>query len=75
MQLPCIRTLKYYIDANLENAGDSMERLQESRRQYVALIEEKKTLQEENEKKGMNTALQNITPFIDFAVCLHVFTS
>lgn len=42
LQLPLVRTLKYYIDANLESAGDSMERLKQSRKQYVAFTEEKK---------------------------------
>ena len=51
LQLPCVRTLEYYIDANLKSAGDSVERLQQSRKQYVALIEEKK-VQEENTNKG-----------------------
>jgi len=41
LQLPSVRTLKYYIDANL-NAGDSMERLKQSRKQYVAFTEEKR---------------------------------
>ena len=55
LQLPCVRTLKYYyIDANLESAGDSVERLQQSRKQYVALIEEKKKLQDKNRDKGLN---------------------
>jgi len=40
LQLPSVRTLKYYIDANL-NAGDSMERLKQSRKHYIAFIEEK----------------------------------
>ena len=31
------QALKFYIDSNLESAGYSMERLQDSRRQYVAL--------------------------------------
>lgn len=42
LQLPSVRTLKYYIDANLESAGDSMERLKQSRKQYVAFTEEKR---------------------------------
>lgn len=42
LQLPSVRTLKYYIDANLESAGDSMERLQQSRKQYVAFTEKKR---------------------------------
>ena len=54
LQLPCVRTLKYYIDSNLESAGDSMERLQQCRVQYNALIEEKKKILEENSNKGDN---------------------
>ena len=54
LQLPCVRTLKYYIDTNLESAGNSVEWLQQSRKQYVALIEEKKKIQDENGDKGLN---------------------
>ena len=54
LQLPCVCTLKYYIDSNLEGAGDSMERLQQCRVQYNALIEEKKKILEENSNKGDN---------------------
>ena len=57
LQLPCVRTLKYYIDANLESTGDSMEWLQESRKQYTELIKEKRRLQEENCSKGENVCI------------------
>ena len=40
VQLPSIRTLKYYVDANLENAGDSTSRIIQSRKEYIAMIEE-----------------------------------
>ena len=36
MQLPSVRTLKYYVDANLESAGDSHSRILESRKQYMS---------------------------------------
>ena len=42
LQLPSVRSLKFYIDANLENAGDSVLRLKKSRRQYLELVAEKK---------------------------------
>lgn len=54
LQLPSVRTLKYYIDANLESAGNSMERLQQSRKQYVAFTEEKR--KESMENKATTTA-------------------
>ena len=50
LQLPCVRTLKYYIDANLESAGDSLERLQQSRKQYCALVEERKIAFEDKKR-------------------------
>lgn len=42
LQLPSVRSLKFYINANLESAGDSIPRLKESRKQYLVMIEEKK---------------------------------
>ena len=42
LQLPSVRTLKDYIDGNLEDAGECMKRLQEERRLYVVMIEQKK---------------------------------
>ena len=69
LQLPCVRTLKYYIDANLESAGDSVERLQRSREQYVALIEEKKKILEENNDKGWNKVsnlMSHITTVLNY---------
>ena len=42
LQLPSVRSLKFYIDANLESAGDSIPRLKESRKQYLEMVEEKK---------------------------------
>ena len=71
LQLPCVRTLKYYIDANLESTGDSMERLQESRKQYTELIKEKRRLQEENCSKGENVCItSNYAPYIHFYACM-----
>jgi hypothetical protein len=40
VQLPSVRTLKYYVDANLESAGDSTSRIMQSRKEYVAMVEE-----------------------------------
>ena len=42
LQLPSVRTLKYYIDANLEEGGDCLKRLEEERRHYVLMKEQKK---------------------------------
>ena len=39
LQLPSIRTLKYYIDANLEEAGECMKRLEDERRHYLVMVE------------------------------------
>ena len=39
LQLPCVRTLKYYIDSNLEEAGDVEKRLQEKKTQYDKLVQ------------------------------------
>ena len=41
LQLPSVRSLKFYIDANLESAGDSIPRLKESKKQYLEMVEEK----------------------------------
>ena len=41
VQLPSVRFLKYFIDANLEDAGDSRDRLVQSRKNYLAMVEEK----------------------------------
>ena len=41
VQLPSVRTLKYYyVDANLESAGDSTSRIIQSRKEYIAMVEE-----------------------------------
>ena len=40
VQLPSVRTLKYYVDGNLESAGDSTSRIMQSRKEYVAMVEE-----------------------------------
>ncbi len=52
LQLPSVRTLKHYIDANLEVAGECMERLEKERKEYLLL---KKQLKEKREKH-MGTA-------------------
>lgn len=44
LHLPCVRTLKYYIDFNLEEAGEVEKRLAEKKIQYdklVALVHER----------------------------------
>ena len=45
LQLPSVRTLKHYIDANLEEAGDCIKRLEEERKHYLAMVEKKKDLE------------------------------
>ena len=40
LQLPSVRTLKDYIDANIEDAGECMKRLEEERKLYLAMIEQ-----------------------------------
>lgn len=40
VQLPSVRTLKYYVDANLESAGDSVPRIMQNRKQYISMVEE-----------------------------------
>ena len=38
LQLSCVRTLKYYIDANLDDAGEVEERLIEKKEQYDKMV-------------------------------------
>ena len=38
LQLPCVRTLKYYIDFNVEEAGEVEKRLVEKKVQYDSLV-------------------------------------
>ena len=40
VQLPSVRTLKYHVDANLEGAGESTSRIIQSRKEYIAMVEE-----------------------------------
>lgn len=42
LRLPTVRTLKYYIDANLEGAGDCIDRLEEERKHYLVMLDQKK---------------------------------
>ena len=42
LQLPSRRTLKEYIDANLEEAGECEEHLEDERKRYLEMIEERK---------------------------------
>ena len=53
LQLQSTRTLKYYIDANLEEAGDCMKRLEDERSQYVAMIVQKVADKEKALRKGI----------------------
>ena len=53
VQLPSVRFLKYFIDANLEDVGDSRARLVQSRKNYVAMVEEKtKEVEKKIEEQG-----------------------
>ncbi len=81
LQLPCVRTLKFYIDANLESAGDSLERLQQSRKQYCALIEDKKKAFEEHKRALAEKKKDNVgessnegIPTLLFMFYLHYIT-
>lgn len=38
LQLPCVRTLKFYIDSNLEDAGEVEERLLVKKGQYKLVL-------------------------------------
>ena len=50
LQLPSVRSLKYYIDANLEEAGDCLKRLEDEQKHYLVMVENKKA---ELEKKKL----------------------
>lgn len=54
LQLPSIRTLKSYIDANLEKAGDSIERLKQARKIYQSMVAEVLKKNEELKSKLMH---------------------
>ncbi len=56
VQLPCVRTLKYYIDANLEGAGDCTPRIKLIRTQYEAMLEKN----EASKKTGMIKLLKQV---------------
>ena len=38
LQLPCVRTLKHYIDSNLEEAGEVEKRLVDKKTEYDRLV-------------------------------------
>ena len=42
LQLPSVRTLKHYIGANVEEAGDCMKRLEEERKHYLVMVDKRK---------------------------------
>ena len=54
LQLPSVRTLKHYVGANLEDAGECMDRLEQERRQYLVMVEEKRRALEEKRQKKKN---------------------
>ena len=63
LQLPSVRTLKYYIDANLEEAGDCMKRLEDERSQYVGMVSQKVAEQEKRKmlrKGSYNMYIYNV---------------
>ena len=57
LQLPSVRTLKYYIDANLEKAGDCMKRLEDERKHYLEMVGNKKA--ELDNKKLLRKSMYN----------------
>lgn len=63
VQLPSVRTLKYYVDANLESAGDWTSRIIQSRKEYTAMVEE---MTKEKADKTGDTGMDVIGP------CVHV---
>ena len=40
MQVSSVRTLKHYVDANLEGAGESTSRIILIRKEYIAIVED-----------------------------------
>ena len=52
VQLPSVRFLKYFIDADLEDVGDSRARLVQSRKDCVAMVEEKTKVKKKIEEQG-----------------------
>ena len=53
IQLPSVRFLKQFIDANLEDVGDSRARLVQSRKNYLVMVEEKtKEVEKKIEEQG-----------------------
>ena len=41
LQLPSVHTLKYYTDANIEEASECMKRLEDERKCYLVMVESK----------------------------------
>ncbi len=48
LQLPSVRTLKLYIDANIEDAGNSITRLKHKWKEYEAMLAETKRKKEQS---------------------------
>ena len=44
LQLPSVRTSKHYVGANLEDAGECMDRLEQERQQYLVMVEKRGVL-------------------------------
>ena len=63
LQLPSVRILKDYVDANIEDAGECMKRLEEERKLYLAMIEQK---QQDlvDRKEGLLCGIHTIEMFI-----------
>ena len=55
LQLPSVRTLKHYIDANLEVAGERLQRLEDERKHYLDMIEKKRVEIETRKLKRQGT--------------------
>ena len=52
LQLPSVRTLKHYIDANLKVAGECLQRLEDERKHYLDMMEKKRVEIETRRSQG-----------------------
>ena len=78
LQLPCIRTLKYYIDSNLEEAGEVEKRLLERKGQYDKLVqlhqeqlEAKKAKKPEEEEEEDAHSSKDVLPIGEGALIIN----
>lgn len=71
LQLPSIRTLQHYVSANREDAGECMDRLEQERRKYVELIEERRRALENHTGTCMTSYIlgPDIKNFINACRC------